>query len=80
MNINYAKFKDLLPSIAHFIDLYDKYDEKSTLYIVTLTYRRFTQMADLIVMRNTLVLVPKLVWILIEDSLNKTRRIEEFLE
>jgi hypothetical protein len=71
--------KNVHPMIAHALGTYNTYDKKSTLYIVTPTYKRNTQMADLIVMRNTLVLVPKLVWILIEDSSTKTDRISDLL-
>ena len=50
------------------------------IYIITPTNNRAeTQLADLTRMRNTLLLVPKLVWILIEDSSRKTYKIKRFL-
>lgn len=51
------------------------------IYIITPTdNKHVTQLADLTRMRNTLWLVPKVVWILIEDSSYKTKKIEKFLE
>ncbi len=79
VDIDLNKLETVFPLIAHVLKSYKTYENKSTLYIVTPTYKRNTQMADLIVMRNTLVLVPKLVWILIEDSETKSNRISELL-
>lgn len=53
-------------------------NEIPTIYIITPTYFRETQMADLIRLRNTLLIVPKIVWIIIEDSLTKSDRIATF--
>lgn len=51
------------------------------IYIITPTdNKRITQLADLTRLRNTLWLVPKIVWILIEDSDVKTKKISNFLE
>jgi galactosylgalactosylxylosylprotein 3-beta-glucuronosyltransferase 3 len=51
------------------------------IYIITPTNnRRVTQLADLTRMRNTLWLVPKVVWILVEDNDYKTDKIKNFLE
>lgn len=53
------------------------YDELSTIYIITPTdSERVTQMADLVRMQNTLLLVPKIFWILVEDSLQKSYPVE----
>jgi galactosylgalactosylxylosylprotein 3-beta-glucuronosyltransferase 3 len=52
-----------------------------TIYLITPTNNKNpTQMADLTRLRNTLWLVPKLVWLLVEDSAKKTKKIVEFLE
>ncbi len=52
-----------------------------TLYIITLTNYRPTQMADLVGLRNTLWLIPKIVWIVIESLQKDTiqSRTESFL-
>jgi galactosylgalactosylxylosylprotein 3-beta-glucuronosyltransferase 3 len=51
------------------------------IYIITPTdNKRETQLADLTRVRNTLWLVPKIVWIVVEDSAVKTRKIENFLQ
>lgn len=54
------------------------YDEMPTIYIVTPTYLRETQIADLNRLKNTLLLVPKIVWIIVEDSLVKSDKIATF--
>jgi hypothetical protein len=77
--IDLAKFSKAYPSLSYALNTYGIYENKSTLYVVTPTYKRDTQMADLVALRNTLVLVPKLVWILIEDSENRTERIGSLL-
>jgi hypothetical protein len=77
--VDFAKLRDVYPLMEDVLSSYKAYENKSTLYIVTPTYYRNTQMADLIVMRNTLVLVPKLVWIVIEDAEAKSDRIIDML-
>lgn len=51
-----------------------------SIYMITPTKSRLTQMADLIRLRNTLQMVPKLYWVLIEDSEKKSERIANFLK
>ncbi|XP_075240095.1 galactosylgalactosylxylosylprotein 3-beta-glucuronosyltransferase 3-like isoform X3 [Convolutriloba macropyga] len=53
-----------------------------TLYVITPTYSRKTQIADLVRLKQTLKLVPKCAWIVVEDA-NRTnplvhRYIEDF--
>ena len=50
-----------------------------TIYIITATYERPTQMPDLVRMEQTLRQVPSLLWILVEDSMHKTQHISNFL-
>lgn len=50
------------------------------LYMLTPTYRRHTQKADLVRMANTLRQVPNLHWIVIEDADAKTRLVTRFLQ
>ena len=57
------------------------YHELPIIYFITPTDNmRLTQLADLTRLRNTLWLVPKLVWIIIEDSHIKTKKITDFIE
>ncbi|RNA40968.1 Galactosylgalactosylxylosyl 3-beta-glucuronosyltransferase 3 [Brachionus plicatilis] len=65
-------------SCKYFLRFVDIYDEMPTIYIITPTYLRETQMADLTRLRNTLLLVPKIVWIIVEDSLEKSDKISSF--
>ncbi len=51
----------------------------STIYIITPTYRRPTQIAELTRLQNLLRNVHKLVWIVIEDSDVKSFLISDFL-
>ncbi len=56
------------------------HENLATIYFITPTdNNRITQLADLTRLRNTLLLVPNLVWILVEDSETKTNKIENFL-
>lgn len=50
------------------------------LFLVTPTYARCTQLADLNRFKNTLLHVPKIIWIIIEDSPIKTETISKFLQ
>ena len=50
-----------------------------TIYMITPTYSRWTQKADLTRLCHTLMHVPKLHWILVEDSNEKTRLVTRFL-
>ena len=50
------------------------------IYLITPTNGRvWTQLAELIRFRNTIVNVPNLLWIVIEDAKYKTRKISNFL-
>ena len=51
-----------------------------TIYFITPTYKRLTQKADLTRLSQTLLHVPKLQWILVEDSVQKTDLVTRFLE
>lgn len=57
----------------------ENYDNMSTVYVITPTYTRSTQLADLTRLKNTLLLVPKIIWILVEDSLEKTNKVSKFV-
>ncbi|XP_015918181.2 galactosylgalactosylxylosylprotein 3-beta-glucuronosyltransferase I [Parasteatoda tepidariorum] len=53
--------------------------KKPTIYIVTPTYARPVQKAELTRMSHTLLLVPNIHWIVVEDSENKTILVKNFL-
>ncbi|RMZ95925.1 galactosylgalactosylxylosyl 3-beta-glucuronosyltransferase I-like [Brachionus plicatilis] len=77
----FDKFHNISFPIIYSLKFYEKYDKLPIIYIITPTNNRVeTQLADLTRLRNTLWLVPKIVWILIEDSAVKTRKIENFLK
>jgi hypothetical protein len=50
-------------------------DDMPTIYVVTPTYARPVQKADLTRMANTLLHVPSLRWIVVEDSNARCRAI-----
>lgn len=67
--------------ITKFDSVYMKgFDEVPTIYVITPTYKRLTQKADLTRLSQTLLHVPKLHWILVEDSEEKTDLVIRFLE
>ena len=77
----FNKFTNISFPISYSLNFYEDYHDMPIIYIITPTdNKRPTQMADLTRMRNTLWLVPKVVWILIEDSPVKTTKIKMFLE
>ena len=49
------------------------------IFVVTPTYTRYTQRTDLISVCHTLMLVPNVVWIVIEDSRSKTNSVSQLL-
>ena len=55
-------------------------DSMPTIFIITPTYSRATQKVDLTSMCHTLMHVPKVVWIIIEDAEQKTDLVTRFLE
>lgn len=54
-------------------------DELPVIYIITPSYSRGTQKADLTRLSHTLLLVPKIHWILVEDSSSKTELVTNFI-
>ena len=54
-------------------------DELAWIYMITPTYARWTQKADLTRLAQTLMQVPRLHWIVVEDSERKTELVTEFL-
>ena len=56
------------------------HEESRTIFVVTATYTRYTQQVDLTTLCHTLMLVPNVVWIVIEDSKSKTSSVTRLLE
>lgn len=50
------------------------------LYIITPTYRRPEQIAELTRLANTLMLVPNVVWLVIEDATTPTPQVDKLLQ
>ena len=50
-----------------------------TVYAITPTYARATQRVDLVSLCHTLMHVPFITWIVVEDSVTKTQRIRDIL-
>lgn len=77
----FNKFANISFPIAYSLSFYENYFDLATIYVITPSNnRRVTQLADLTRLRNTLWLIPKIVWILIEDSPVKSKKISDFLK
>ena len=50
-----------------------------TVYAITPTYARSTQRVDLISLCHTLMHVPKITWIVVEDSVDRTQTVKNLL-
>lgn len=50
------------------------------LYIITPTYRRAEQLAELTRLSHTLMLVPKVHWLVVEDALQRTPLVTKLLK
>lgn len=73
--------QDVSLPINNHLNIVDQYDTLPTIYIVTPTdSKRITQLAALTRMRNTLWLVPKIFWVIVEDDAQKTEKVATFLE
>ena len=58
----------------------DSHKDLTTIYMITPTYARWTQKADLTRLSQTLMHVPKLHWIVVEDSEEKTDLVANLLD
>lgn len=80
LNSYFNKFENMSFPIKYSLKFYEDYHHLPVIYVITPTNSRVeTQLADLTRMRNTLWLVPKLVWILVEDAGHKTYKLKRFL-
>lgn len=55
-------------------------DKIPTIYIVTPTHTRLTQKAELTRLYQTLLHVPQLHWIIVEDAIDRTQIVKRFLK
>lgn len=55
------------------------YEKLPTVYVITPTYDRFVQKAELTRLSHTLMLVPNLHWIIVEDSVWRTDVVSRFV-
>ncbi len=60
-------------------NLQTNYSTKPIIYVVTPTYKRPTQMADMTRLAQTLMHVKDIFWIVVEDSYNKSVGVSELL-
>jgi galactosylgalactosylxylosylprotein 3-beta-glucuronosyltransferase 1 len=75
---NFENFRELT-LYPNLVELSKIYNDLPFIYIITPTWRRKTQLAELTRLKNTLWNVPKVHWIIIEDTIKKTNLIAEFL-
>ena len=64
---------------VEYLDDFYKNNSLPTIFIITPTYSRPVQKAELTRLSQTFRLVPKLHWILVEDRANKSSLVQEFL-
>jgi len=67
----YPMSTNLCASLARWRAKTSPLDRIPTLYVITPTYNRKTQLPDIVRLKQTLMLVPNCVWIVVEDA-NKT--------
>ena len=78
---HFARLKDKSVLINNFLNTFDDQEILPTIFIITPTdSKRITQLAALTRMRNTLWLVPKIFWIIVEDNFEKSDKIKLFLK
>ena len=73
---NYLKFN----SINRLLKFKDIFKELKPIYIVTPTFTRPTQFAEFTRLKNTLQSVPKVFWIVVEDSDIQSKSLNQFLK
>lgn len=61
-------------------NLDQNYDALPTIYAITPTYSRHVQKAELTRLSHTLLLVPNLHWVVVEDSTRQTDLVSNFLQ
>ena len=70
-----------MPFLNGYFNSMKNYENMTRIYIVSpVKMSRRIELANLVKMKNTLSLVPKLCWILVENSLFKSPKLAEFLE
>ncbi|CEF59497.1 RNA recognition motif domain and F-box domain and Glycosyl transferase, family 43 and Nucleotide-binding, alpha-beta plait domain-containing protein [Strongyloides ratti] len=64
----------------HKYNMNDFKNYSTQIIIITPTYKRYTRIADMTRMSNTLRLIPNVYWLLIEDGLEKSKLLENLLK
>lgn len=80
LNSYFNKFANISYPISYALSYYETYNDLPTIYAITPTYSRETQLAELTRIKHTLWIVPKIVWIIVEDAPRKTYKVEKFLQ
>ncbi|XP_022695907.1 galactosylgalactosylxylosylprotein 3-beta-glucuronosyltransferase P-like [Varroa jacobsoni] len=70
----------LLNQFTDSIRMWTTRNAATTILVLTPTYPRPTQIADMTRLCNTLMHIPALFWVVVEDAYNKTENIAELLE
>ena len=76
---------DMFPAQCYFTHLqgvnqFRRFKKSKTIFVITPTYKRPTQKVDLISMCHTLMNVPNVVWIIIEDAPKPTQLVTNLLQ
>ena len=75
------KIEDEVYSVKYALSQMENYDQLRTIYVFTTVDRNIiSQKADLTRLRNTLRLIPKLDWVLLEDHENQSEIIKNFIK
>lgn len=72
---------EIVPSIKNVLKFYENYKKFSTIYIISpVNVSNINEKADLTRFLNTLRLIPKMQWIVVENTPEKSEKIKKFLQ
>ncbi len=75
-----ADIKSELYSVKYSVNYLNNYYSFPTIYVITaVDSSSITMLADINRLSTTLRLIPKLVWVIVEDSPNQTSKVKKFL-
>ncbi|CAF0822155.1 unnamed protein product [Didymodactylos carnosus] len=81
LDFDWNKLFDLYPGLAYPIaETYNDQISARRIYIITPTYNRTEQKADLTRLAQTFYLIPNILWIIIEDAEKPTFRLKKLLD
>lgn len=80
--IEFAKNSiDLIPSVKDALKFYKNYKSYSTIYLISrVNVNNINEMADMTRFLNTIRLVPKVRWIVVENAPEKSQKLSKFLK